>query len=146
MQIWYECINFIKRWKQRKSLNCIRVRIINGYKYTWQDIDFGKAGVLSSPDDNIIIKFNYTYRDGIYVQIKRKAPYRIIFEYFDGAYYFNMDQGKQENRLTMGNLGKLKEYLDMLRSEGNPQNDAFTKLECIIFGLISMPHMENEME
>ena len=139
MQIWLTCINFFKHWKPKKSLYCIQTEIINGYQYTWQDIDFGKEGLLISLDDNIIIKFHFTYRDGIFVQIKRRVPYRIFFEYFDGAYFFNLVQEKGENILSITNISKLKDNLDMLQSEhkmGIQKNDAFTKLECIFFEFI----------
>lgn len=84
----------------------------NGYNYTHRDIDFGEEGKLMTPDRNATIQWFYTYRDGIFVQIKHLSPYSIVFELFDGSYFINTKDESMQNFLK-----KFREDLSNLRDK-----------------------------
>ena len=103
--------------------------ISQGYDYTCEQLYLGKKGTLLYPNRSIVIEWSYTQRDGIYVHIKRKDKYKVLFEYADGAYYINSRQTE-----TLAQLSDLKEELDRMSksSQINRNADNYCKLEMII--------------
>ena len=108
----------------------IKALISNGYNYTHGNIDFGEEGKLVTPDQNNIIKWFFTYRDGIFVQIKQLSPYRIVFEFSDGSSIINTTDGKMQDFLN-----RFRDDLDNFQNEINRKvcKDEYHELEKIVF-------------
>ena len=62
--------------------------------YTHETNAFGERGTLKSSDGNIHVTFSDSYRDGIYVQVKRYQPWRILLEYSNGTTLIYDDENK----------------------------------------------------
>ena len=123
----YECINLT-----HVPSNRFQPLIDRGFVYVYQEVYLGGEGEITSPDGNVVIAWTYTQRDGVFVHIKRKHPWRIIFDYCDGNCMCNNDQKIFESLIealerSLNNLQKkiVKDnHLDIL--------DIYDKLECLI--------------
>lgn len=83
-----------------------------------------------APDRNATIKWFYTYRDGIFVQIKHLSPYSIVFEFCDGSYFINTKDERLQNFLK-----KIRDDLSNLRDKIKRETckHPYQELEGIIF-------------
>lgn len=128
MQIWCACTRFFKQ-RASEEINSLQSLIEKGFIYTCEKVYLGKKGKLVSPDCNNIAEWFYTERDGIFTQIKRKKPYKILFEYSEGNYFINDDRENVCKSLT-----ELKDNLDRLRNERKANNhvNAYSRVESII--------------
>ena len=111
-----ECI---KKKIQRKTEQSImlsksRERICN-FDYYEEDIYLGKNGVLISTNANYKLSFSYSVRDGVFFQFKRHNPYKIIFDFNDGAYILN-DNSEYD-------YSKLLSLLNLLKSNKQEYED-----------------------
>lgn len=96
-----------------------------GFIYRTRIVDFGKEFELTLPNRTTTIIWSYTARDGIYVKIKSLSPYKVLFEYLDGAPIFN------DNReMIYITLISLTDALDEVRSRmrNTLLDDAFKML------------------
>ena len=111
----------------------IKELMYNGFNYTHRNIDFGEEGKLITPDLNTTIKWFFTVRDGIFVQIKHSSPYSIVYEYFDGSSIINTKSGNLQVFLK-----EFCDDLDNLRNEINNEmcKYAYRELEIIILARI----------
>lgn len=136
IKTWFECTNLFRR-RIPNEISAFQEELTNrGYSYSCKEVYLGKKGLLISPDGNIIIKWFFTERDGIYLQVKCKQPYRILFEYFDGSYFINDD--REEIHIIMS---ESKLELDKLRKELMNYNreNAYCCLERVIMETIVKP-------
>ena len=127
MKLWRACL-FLQR-KSPDDASVFRPFIERGYRYTCEEADFGKEGTIASPDDSILIEWSDSYRDGIFVKVKRVKPWRIMFEYCDGAHFINDDRDSVRNCLTA-----LTDDLEELRNEHktNKRLNVYDRLEGVV--------------
>ncbi len=132
MRIWCPCTKKVKR-TESEEMGIIQLLVDQGFVYTCEEIYLGEKGRLVSPDGNIIAEWSYTQRDGISTQIKRKKPYKILFEYFEGNYFINDDRESVCKSLT-----ELKDNLEMLRNEIKANNhvNSYNRVESIILQIV----------
>ena len=106
-----------------------------GFIYKTRIVDFGKEFELTLPNKITIINWSYTARDGIYVKIKSSSPYKVLFEYLDGAPIIN------DNReMIYVNLINLTDALDEIRNRirNTSLDDAFKTLNKTIIYYVSI--------
>ena len=122
------CINLFKR-KKEASISVFQPLTEKGYVYLCNEISFGKEGRLITPDGNIVIKWSYTYRDGLSTQVKRLEPYRILFDYYEGNCFINDDKMSVTYCFS-----KLRDRLESLRNQmkASPLINTYDILEDII--------------
>ena len=128
MQILRACAGFFKR-RESEETGVLHPLVDQGFVYTCKEVYLGKEGTLLSPDGNIIIKWFYTERDGMFVQINRRKPYKIMFEYADGNYFINDDREDIRQSMTA-----LKDDLERLREEmkSHRRIDPYGRMESIV--------------
>ena len=124
--------------KTRKpdTTNDFQPLIDQGYVYSCEEVYLGKKGKLISQDGNDVVEWFYTERDGIYSKIKRKDPWKILFEYTNGSFFIN------ENREDVcKELSELKNRLDDLKNKSTNEQceDTYLELERTIFPTIIRP-------
>ena len=127
MRIWCKCIKKIHPDKKiRKSLF---INIENS-DYSYSEVYLGAKGILNIYSQDLVLVMSYSVRDGILVNIKKKHPYRVLFDYVDGAYYINDDSNKTYDHLV--------ELLSVLKKQVvNHYMDIYEKLESIMFEFIT---------
>ena len=128
MKIWCACTKLSKR-RASEERGAFQSLVNQGFVYTCEEVYLGKKGVLISPNGNIIVKWFYTERDGMFIQIKRKRPYKIMFEYSDGNYFLNDDR-----EIIRQNITELKNNLERLRDEmeSNSHINPYNRMEGVI--------------
>lgn len=107
-----------------------------GFVYAVRDLYLGKQAELISPDGNILLKWSFTERDGLCLQLKRKEPYAVLFEYSDGGYLINDDRDEVRKLLAVS-----KSQLDKLRNEliYDDHENAFSRLEDVMMATLVKP-------
>ena len=127
MRIWCECI---KRLHSKKVYESPFNSLENSV-YSYSKVYLGARAVVSIFPKNIILQVSYSVRDGILITIKKADPYRILFDYVDGAYYTNDDSEREYNHLI--------ERLSILNSQAKKLHYMiiFNKLETLLFEFIN---------
>lgn len=99
-------------------------------EYTYSKISLGAQAKVYFPEQKMEFSMVYDRRDGIWAQIKRKEPWRILFEYVDGVCLINDDMDRDYQQL--------KDALELLKSEENTEETMkiYEKLEKIMYQFI----------
>lgn len=128
MEIWRACNKPLKQ-RESEEASVFQPLVDQGFVYNCEEVYLGKEGMLISPNGNIIINWSYTERDGIFIQIKRTKPYKIMFEYADGNYLLNDDRENLRQSMT-----ELKDDLERLRDEikSNRRINPYDRMKGII--------------
>lgn len=129
MKAWCKFIKHIKKqdakgeylFENLRSKNC---------NYNCSDIYLGVAGEVFLCNMKTEIDFSFSVKEGTLVKIKQNQPYKILFDYVDGAFYVNDDRNI--------NYNKLSEDLSALKNDTHisEYETIYTKPEEIIYNFI----------
>lgn len=97
MRIWFKCINRILPEKRTHNSPFINLDHSN---YSYSQTYLGAKGIVNIYPQDLVLFMSYSVRDGILVNIKKKRPHRILFDYVDGNYYINDDSSKGYDHLA----------------------------------------------
>lgn len=125
IQIWFGCTNRANRDAQLAFKK-------TGFAYQIKETNLGFEGSLDEIGGNIKIVLSYTVRDGMFVNIKVLNPWKIIFEYSDGAYFVNDPNVKRYDKLI-----KALKNLQASKDKGNYCR-IYAQLELIV-----LEHLQN---
>ena len=128
MKMWRACTRLSKRRASEES-GAFQSLVHQGFVYTCEEVYLGKKGALTSPNGNWIVQWFYTERDGMFIQIKQKRPYKIMFEYSDGNCFLNDDRESIRQNMT-----EMKDNLERLRDEmeSNSHINPYNRKEGVI--------------
>ena len=129
MSTWFECINhFRKTGKKRKST--FTVMDANKYEYVYSDLYLGSQGMIKILVKHVELSCSYSTKDGLFVNIQSKSPYRVLFNFIDGSYFIN-DTSKDQYYALISSLFELK-------NESSKYNYTcvFDRLESIMYRYI----------
>lgn len=126
MGIWYRCTKMFQRNKMpRESL----FTTANDFQceYTYAEVYLGAKAKAILTETKTEVVMSYSVRDGILVNIKRSEPYRVLFDYVDGTYLVNDDEGREYDQLV--------ESLLCLKDEAGKHHHSvvYEKLEAILY-------------
>jgi|GEM_PF-1650484 len=99
------------------------------YSYTPEYL--GAKGIVNIHPQALALHMSYSVRDGICVKLKRNRPYRVLFDYVDGAYYTNDDSDRGYAHLVE-QLSALKE-----QTKGRHYETVYQNLEEIMFEFVA---------
>ena len=126
MRTWFKCI---KRSKPSKSIRTSPFIGLKCCDYLYSGVYLGARGTVKLYPEDIVLQMSYSEKDGILVNIKRRNPYRILFDYVDGAYYIN-DENVQGYHHLVESLSVLKKF------NNGRYSDTYFQLESILFEFV----------
>lgn len=128
MRIWYKCINRIQPDKRIHNSPFIN---LDNSDYSYSQVYLGAKGIVNIYPQDLVLSMSYSVRDGILVNIKRKRPYQVLFDYVDGAYYINDDSQRGYDHLV--------ELLSALKNQikSHHHTVVYENLEAIMFNFIA---------
>lgn len=104
MRTWCKCI---KRIQTDAKLFYSPFNNLKNSNYSYSQVYLGAKGIVNFHSQDIVLMMSYSVRDGILIKIKKNLPYKILFDYVDGAYYVNDDRQQYNHLLKL--LSALKE-------------------------------------
>lgn len=123
MGMWSKCI------KKCKAGHVSPFAESNLFAYTYTRLYLGAKGEAVTANGNLAFLMSFSIRDGIFVKFKRQCPYRVLFDYADGAYYVN----------DVAERGYDKLIISLLQFQKTPHNDdaaAYSELEGIVYDFV----------
>lgn len=101
-----------------------------GFHYQVKEVYLGFEGSLDSIDGNMRIILSYTVRDGVFLNIKTLNPWKVLFEYADGAYF---STGANSNEFD-----GIVEALQNLQSANDTANEheVYVQMEKIVLAYL----------
>lgn len=102
------------------------------YQYSYSEVYLGAEGKVTCLDKKIEVFMSFSVRDGIWVKIRKKQPYQVLFNYADGAYYTNDETNIEYEQLINA--------FSILKNETKDYHymEVYEKLEAIIYNFIIM--------
>ena len=134
MQIWLECIKRIQL--KNKVYTSPFIRLSNA-KYLYSEVYLGAKSIVTFQSEGLVLSISYSVRDGILINIKQLHPYRILFDYVDGAYYINDDRTVSYHHL-IEDLSRVKDQIKSLH-----YTEIFEKIERIMFDYVTNNNSKN---
>ena len=124
----FQCIKRIQRDKQNHKSPFID---LNNSDYSYSEIYLGAQSVVNINSHDLVLQMSYSVKDGILINIKKKRPHRLLFDYVDGAYYINDDSNREYDHLV--------ELLSVLKKQRRNSNYTviYEKLEAIMFDFVT---------
>lgn len=87
MKIWFNCFDFLNRKKKKTLLLCGLPQ--SKYQYSYSEMYLGAKGKVRCLEKGVEFSISFSVRDGMLAKIKVIQPYRVLFDYVDGAYFIN---------------------------------------------------------
>lgn len=119
-------LKIIQTWFGCTDNNAQHAFMKLGFNYHLKETHLGFEGNLDAVNANIKIVLSYTVRDGIFVNIKVLNPWKVLFEYVDGAYFVNDQNAERFDKI----IKSLKD-LQTQNDQGNYRR-IYAQMETIV--------------
>lgn len=124
MGIWLKCTKRHKNRDRNSPFNDPQF-----FRYFYSQVYLGSEGRAVTVDGNLEVLMSFSAKDGILVKLKQNRPYRILFDYVDGAYYVNSNFESQ--------FGKLIQNLSLLQKARDDIENTYYHVEQVVADFIN---------